>query len=244
MSFSVHDLRQFYASKGGVLIRRLMMRHIRTLWQDTAGLRVLGVGYAVPYLRPFTAEAERVVALMPDRLGVHRWPEQENEKGLVALCQEQELPIETESVDRLLVVHGFEHAHHPGEYLHELWRVLKSNGRMIIVTPNRLGLWARAEWTPFGHGNPYSHGQMTQLLQQNLFSVERSERALFMPPFRSLFLLRSAYRIENFGRYIIPGLAGLHIVEASKQVYGGIPVSAKGRDEKRVFVSRPGAIPT
>ena len=81
--------------------------------------------------------------------------------------------------------------------------------------------------------------------QQNLFVVERSERALFMPPFRSLFLLKGAYRLENFGRYIIPGLAGLHIIEASKQVYGGIPVSAaRTRNEKAVFVSRPAGIPT
>jgi SAM-dependent methyltransferase len=247
MSFSVHELRQFYASKPGALIRRLLLRRLRGLWPELPGLRVMGAGYAMPYLRPYTAEAERVFALMPDQLGVHRWPDGEGEKGLVALCREEELPVETESIDRLVVVHGFEHARQPDDYLQELWRVLKSNGRMMLVTPNRLGLWARAEWTPFGHGNPYSHGQVTQLLQHNLFSIERSERALFMPPFRSAFMLRSAYKVENFGRYAIPGLAGLHIIEASKQVYGGIPATVKtGRAARRGrgFAARPGAIPT
>jgi SAM-dependent methyltransferase len=244
MSFSVHDLRQFYGSKAGILIRRLVLRHIRGIWPELPGMRVLGCGYAVPYLRPYLSEAERVFALMPRQLGVHRWPEAESEKGLVALTAEDVMPVETESIDRLIVVHGFEHAQRPDIYLQELWRVLKSNGRLILITPNRLGLWARAEWTPFGHGYPSSPGQVTQLLQQNLFTIERSERALFMPPFRSLFMLRSAYKVENFGRYIIPGLAGLHIIEAGKQVYGGIPAAARSAKREPGFAVRPNTIPT
>ena len=240
MNYSVYDLKNFYREKSGALVRRILSRHIRDVWPDVRGMRLMGCGYALPYLRPYMQEAERSFAVMPGSIGVHFWPE--GERGLTCVSGETEFPVETESVDRILVVHGFEYAAQPGAYLHEIWRVLKSNGRLLMVVPNRLGLWARAEWTPFGHGTPYSPGQIAGLLRDNLLVHERTERGLYMPPFRSPLLLRTAYRIENVGRYVMPGLAGVYLVEASKQVYSGIPVKAPVRGEKRILVT--GAVPT
>ena len=178
-----------------------------------------GYGYAVPYLRAWGDAPERCVALMPAGRGVHHWPE--GEPNRVCLVNESELPLETESVDRILMVHALEHTQLPQTVLQEMWRVLKSNGRLLIIVPSRMGLWARADWTPFGHGTPYTAGQIAHYLQESLFAHERTEHALFMPPFRSFFVLRSAYLFESIGRYIFPGLAGLHLIEASKQVYAG-----------------------
>jgi hypothetical protein len=47
--------------------------------------------------------------------------------------------------------------------LREVWRVLAPNGRLLAVVPNRRGLWARIDTTPFGHGRPFSRGQVTHL---------------------------------------------------------------------------------
>lgn len=242
MNYSAQDLKNFYKSKNGLLVRRILARHIRNIWPDAKGCRVMGYGYAVPYLRAFAGDAERVFAVMPDRLGIHHWPEAEAEKGLACLSGEGLLPVETESVDRILLVHGFEYAVKPAPLLHEIWRVMKSGGRLLIVAPNRLGLWARADWTPFGHGTPYTLGQISQLLQQNLFTYERAESALFMPPFRSAFVLRGAYRIETLGKYIMPGLAGVHLVEAGKQVYAGTALRQHAAAGRRVLAT--GAVST
>jgi len=54
----VVDLRNFYAQQLGVVARRFVGRGIRARWQDTRDLRVLGVGYATPYLGLFREEAE------------------------------------------------------------------------------------------------------------------------------------------------------------------------------------------
>ena len=230
MSYSVYDLKQFYSRRAGRLVRRLVSSHIHEFWPDVTGQRVLGYGYAVPYLRgSWPGTAERVVAAMPARNGVHFWPE--GEKGRVCLTAEAELPFETESIDRLLVVHGLEYAESPDRLFQEFWRVLKGNGRLMMVVPSRLGMWARVDRTPFGHGTPYTLGQINNYLQHNLFVLERKERALFMPPFRSFFVLRTAYTFESFGRFIFPGLAGLHLVEASKQIYAASPKA--GREESR-----------
>jgi len=238
----VYNLKAFYNTKPGRLVRRLLVNHVVAMWPDLKDRRLMGYGYAVPYLRPLRAGTERTVAMMPSNLGVHFWPT--DEKGLVFLGAEDEWPIETESIDRLIIVHSMEQAHSPDVLLQEAWRVLKSNGRLILIVPNRMGLWARAEWTPFGHGTPYTSGQINQYLRDQLFVHERTERALFMPPFKSFFMLRALYAFENIGRAIFPGLAGIYLVEASKQLYAGAArtkTKAARMQGRRVAVS---AIPT
>lgn len=219
LSYSVHDIKAFYSKRGGRLIRRLISLRINDLWPGVKGMELCGHGYALPYFRPYRNEVDRCYALMPVKHNVLFWPD--NGPGCVALTNETMLPLETESVDRLLVVHGLEHAEDPNALLHEFWRVLKSNGKMIIVVPNRLGMWARADWTPFGRGVPYTHGQIIEYLKQNMFVHERSLKALYMPPFKSFWALRTAYMFESFGRIVFPGLAGVHVIEASKQIYAG-----------------------
>ena len=55
----VVDLRNFYAQRLGTVARRFVSRGIRARWNDTSSLRVLGIGYATPYLGLFREEAER-----------------------------------------------------------------------------------------------------------------------------------------------------------------------------------------
>lgn len=236
MSHTVYDLREFYGRRGGRLVRRLVSAHIHEFWPDIKGLDVMGYGYALPYLRSFQEKGANVFAAMPTPGGAHRWPEEG--RGLACLSAETELPFATESLDRILLVHGLEHAENPDALLGELWRVLKSNGRMLMIVPNRLGLWSRVDWTPFGHGTPYSMRQINGHLAKNLFAVERRENALFMPPFRSFLALRTAYMFESFGKFIFPGLAGLHLIEVSKQIYGCIPkgVAEKAGARRRVIL--------
>ncbi|HEY8192072.1 MAG TPA: methyltransferase domain-containing protein [Alphaproteobacteria bacterium] len=217
MYHSVYDLKDFYASHPGRLVRRLLTDHIRKMWPDLRGQRLMGYGYAPPYLRALMEGTERSFAVMPAGGGAHTWPE--GEANLACLSPESQLPVETESVDRILMVHGLEYAGSPQDVLHEMWRVLKSNGRLLMIVPSRRGFWARADWTPFGHGTPYTASQISHYLQESLFVHERTEKALYMPPFRSFFVLRTAYAFENLGRGIFPGLSGVHLIEASKQVY-------------------------
>ena len=148
----VVDLRNFYAQRLGTVARRLVGRGIRARWKDTRALRVLGVGYATPYLGLFREEAERCLALMPASQGVVRWPS--SRPALAALVEEDELPLTDSAVDRVLLVHALEMSTDPAELLREAWRVLAAGGRLLAVVPNRRGLWARMDTTPFGQGRP------------------------------------------------------------------------------------------
>ena len=101
--------------------------------------------------------------------------------------------------------------------------MLAPSGRMMAVVPNRRGVWTRTDTTPFGHGRPYSRSQITQLLRQTWFTPTAWGEALFMPPVAGGWFLRSAMAWERVGAALSLPFAGVHIVEATKQVYRAIP---------------------
>ncbi|MGB6620153.1 MAG: methyltransferase domain-containing protein, partial [Xanthobacteraceae bacterium] len=226
----VVDLRNFYSQQLGIVARRFVSRGIRARWSDTRALRVLGVGYATPYLGLFREEAERCLALMPAAQGVVRWPS--TRPALAALVEEDELPLTDSAVDRVLLVHALEMSSDPAELLREAWRVLAAGGRLLAVVPNRRGLWARMDTTPFGQGRPYSRTQITQLLRDTWFTPTGWGDALYVPPIPRGWFLRSAVAWERTGATLSAPFAGVHIVEATKQVYRSIPA----RREKRRLV--------
>ena len=168
MNMDVVDLRDFYATALGQVAARALRRKIRLIWPDLRDMDVLGVGYPVPYLNPLRNDGARVMVAMPSRQGVLHWPA---EGGVTTvLADEWELPFPDLSVDRVLIVHGLETTERIRPMLREAWRVLKGSGRLLIVAPNRRGLWARFERTPFGHGQPFSPRQISRLLRDNLFT--------------------------------------------------------------------------
>jgi SAM-dependent methyltransferase len=230
MSIDVVDLRHFYAQPLGMVARRLVGRGIKRNWPDVRGMRVLGIGYAPPYLGLFREEAERCLAFMPAAQGVIKWPSAR--PTLTALMDETELPLADAAVDRVLLVHGLEMAHDPTTVLREVWRVLASGGRLLAVVPNRRGLWARMDTTPFGHGRPYSRSQITSLLRETWFTPTGWGEALYVPPIPRNWFLRSARAWERTGAALSAPFAGVHVVEATKQVYRAIPA----RREKRRLV--------
>ncbi|MGA8172832.1 MAG: methyltransferase domain-containing protein [Methylocystis sp.] len=224
MSLDVVDLRAFYDSPLGEVARRLVSRVLRARWErQTAGLRLLGVGYATPYLEDFKGQAERALAFMPAAQGVSHWPL--NGRSATALVDATMMPLPDAVIDRILIIHALETGEHPRDLLEEVWRILAPGGRVIIVAPSRSGLWARLDTTPFGHGHPYSRGQLHDLLQESLFLPIFWGEALYVPPFERPSLLRSAPAFERIaGRFSLPG-GGVHVVEATKQLFR--PVSLR-----------------
>jgi SAM-dependent methyltransferase len=210
------DLREFYAGPLGSATRRLVGDHLRSRFKGMHGATVLGLGYALPYLDDWREEAERVVAFMPARQGVARWPQAG--PGLAALVDDTDLPLADASIDVALVAHGLELTE-PHAMLRELWRVMAPQGRVIFIVPNRRGMWARFDSTPFGHGQPYSRQQLNRMLTDQLFSPVQWGNALFVPPFDWTFLVRSAPAWERVGQRLSPGFAGVLMVEAIKEVY-------------------------
>ncbi len=214
----------FYTSARGAVTARLLRERLLSLWPDLAGESVLGIGHTAPYLRLWRGQARRCIALTPAQMGAARWPA--GAPNLSCSAEEDALPFPDLSFDRILLIHGLESAESARRLLRETWRVLKDDGRLLVVAPNRTGMWAYWESTPFGHGHPYSVRQLSRLLADALFRVERQEAALWMPPSRVRLILRAAPLLERAGRRLMPGLSGVTITEAVKDVYASVPVRA------------------
>ena len=215
MHLDVVELKAFYASHLGGIVRRILANRIRARWRRANGLVVMGIGFASPYLGSYRGEATRLAVLMPASQGALVWPA--NGPAQAVLVDEEQLPLPDNSVDRMLAVHCLEVSEGARPLLRELWRVLAPEGRILLVVPNRMGLWARREATPFGHGQPYSRAQLDRLLHDALFTPLEWSTALHMPPINHRWLVRWATAFERMGARFWPGFAGVLMVEAQKQ---------------------------
>jgi SAM-dependent methyltransferase len=232
MHVDVNELRAFYARPLGGVVRRLLGHRIRARWRDVEGLTVVGLGFATPYLAPYRAEAEALSAFMPASQGALVWPSRGETRSV--LVDEEALPMLDGSVDRMLVVHCLEGAARIGPLLREAWRVLAPEGRLLLVVPNRRGVWARAETTPFGFGRPYSRGQLERLLVEAMFTPFDWGWALHVPPIERAIVMRSATAFERIGSRVWPGFGGVILVEARKEL-----VAPRGH---RARVRAPGGL--
>lgn len=218
MHLDVLDLRNFYyRTQLGRVAQRAIRDQVVAMWPPLAGQTVAGFGFAVPLLRPYLAEARRVVGLMPGPQGVMPWPA--GMQNVSVLCEEHLWPLPTGLVDRLAIMHGLETSDDPSAVLAEAHRVLGPGGRALFIVPNRAGLWSRRDATPFGFGRPYSAGQLEAQLKRHGFTPERNLTVLHAPPSQAPFWLRSANLWEKIGRRLPWLSGGVLMVEASKQVY-------------------------
>jgi SAM-dependent methyltransferase len=200
----------------------MIARKLEEAWGPAAGLDVLGVGYATPYLEAFREKGRRAVAAMPAAQGVEVWPPQG--RVLSCLTDETALPFPNALFDRVLVVHALEEADDPLALMREVWRVLAPAGRVIVAAANRRGFWAGAESTPFGHGRPFTRGQLEALVLDAELHPLAWSRALFAPPLP--WAAPWAEGLEAAGPRLWPALSGLILLEAVKQTFA---VKPKGR---------------
>jgi len=237
----VIKLRNFYASPLGGAVADCIAGSIRRLWPDLDGLHLAGIGYAPPLLvRIGEATASRV-ALMPGPQGILPWPDPAYNAS--ALVEEDQLPLPDGAFDRVLLAHALEVADRIRGLLAESWRILAPGGRLIVVVPRRRGLWAGLERTPFANGQPYSRRQLSRLLSDNLLPEVRTATALYLPPlspFAHARLLRGA---ERLGRALLPGLGGVVILEAEKQIFRPVPMRLRAAPASSPAPVRPKLVP-
>ena len=238
MHIDVEDLRDFYKSRLGLLVRRRLLGRIRARWNERNVSSLVGLGFASPYLSA-AERARRVCAFMPDGQGALVWPR--SGKTRTVLVREDQLPLPDNSVDQFLVTHCLEVAERPRPMLREIWRVLSPEGRVLIVVPNRRGVWCRLDHTPFGQGSPFSRNQLERLLVDAMLTPEHWSSALYFPPMSQRFVARAAPTIERLGTPVGAMFAGVLIVEARKELVGPAGrVKSAQRLQELVTVRRDG----
>lgn len=231
------DLELFYASRRGQLARRLVGLQLRQLWPQAAGKTIVGLGFAMPYLDVFAEEAASTMALVPSGTAMQGWPE--HGPNRLAVFQDDEIPLADQSVDRLLLVHALETCRSLDRMMREIWRVLADDGRIVLIVPNRHGIWSHSDTTPFGQGSPFTASQLERLLARHLLVRGEIRRAMFMPPWNLNLAQRLAFPLERAGQRLLPQFGGILLAEAEKQLYLGAPSFQMARSRRRQYVALP-----
>ncbi len=226
-------LKEFYSSPLGQFVCNAVWRQVHDYWPETRDEVLLGIGFTTPYLVGYIGQSQRVIACMPAQQGVIHWPPQA--RNLTMLSDEAELPLPDNSVHRVLVVHAIENSEHVRGMLSEIWRVLAPGGRVLVVAPNRRGIWARAPRSPFAYGLPYTLHQLREVLSEHSFTPLKHTNALFFPPSGRRYILRAAKFMESVGRRFFPAIGGLLVLEAEKRIYAPIAQKAS-RSVRRIYI--------
>ncbi len=230
MFCDLSELRDFYETRLGRVVKAVLRRKLQAWWPSMTGECIVSLGYAIPLLRPLQQQTTQIFAIMPAGQGVIGWPREGPYRS--ALAYEGELPLPDNSVNALILMHAFEHTDNLQFMLEECWRVLTGNGCLVVIVPNRRSLWAHLERTPFGQGNTFRIGHIKRLLRIHRFTPIRYDSALYMPPFRNGLSLKAAEIWEKFGSRWLPDIAGVYMIEARKRLYAPIR-----------FQKRRGALP-
>src|ERR1700722_472129 len=69
MTADAHLAAEFYGSARGAVTARILRERLLAMWPAAAGESLLGIGYAMPYLRLWRDQATRCLALTPAQMG-------------------------------------------------------------------------------------------------------------------------------------------------------------------------------
>lgn len=229
----IHSLLAFYQSPLGKQVQQSLALALATYRPTHRDERVVGLGYCTPYLELFRSHSKNCFAFMPARQGASVWPNRQN--VATTLIFEEDLPLPDRCIDKIILVHALEQTENASETLREIWRVLAPNGKLIIVVANRRGFWCRSDATPFGSGEPYSRGQLTQIVKNAGFTCQALQEILHFLPTKNLNIRRFSAFFEKLQKQFFPYFGGVLIMEAQKNFYQGIPVLK--RRSQRIFSS-------
>ena len=229
---SVIQLRQFYSSRLGRLVKKRLRQRVLEQWGEHGNETVLGVGYAPPFLRALERHGGGpVVALMPADQGAIYWPVHTDNRSILA--DEALPPFSENSLQRVLMVHALECAAQPDEVLRAYWQLLAPGGRLLAFVPNRFGIWAHAGRSPFARGRSWRIGALKDAFEEAQFTLRDCSTALYAPPSTSWGWQRLAGLLEWAGRLLLPGFGGVIVIEAEKQIYAGIGIPVEPARARR-----------
>lgn len=216
---NIKDIKSFYSTPLGELVH-LYVQDVINSFLNVEQNTILTLGFPIPYLKEKWFKTNQFLIFMPASLGGMTWPTPE--KSRTAVVNELSLPLPNQSVDLLLVIHSLEFTSNPKAFMKEVDRILKIDGKVLLIVPNKRGVWGHLENTPFGYGQSFSMQQMTRLLSDQNFKTVKQERFLYFPPSQSLYTQSFFAPMEMIGSYLAPNLSGLNAILAEKRAYAPI----------------------
>lgn len=150
------------------------------------------------------------------------------------------LPVQSDSIDSLILPHTLEFEDNPHEVLREAERVLTGEGTLTIVGFDPFGPWAvrhrlaRGGFPP-GMARVLSERRVSDWLKLLGFDVDPARRFLYTLPFARTQHGRASEWMERGGRRVWPRLSGAYVLLAKKRVFRMTPLRLRYASRPRVI---------
>ena len=150
------------------------------------------------------------------------------------------LPIQSDSIDALLLPHTLELEADPHQVLREAGRVLRAEGCLVVVGFEPFGGWGlrgrvTAGGFPPGLDRLLSERRLADWLKLLGFDVDPAHRFLYTLPLARAQAGRPKRWAEGAGRVFWPRLSGAYVLRARKRVYSVTPIRLHYRSRPAVL---------
>lgn len=159
------------------------------------------------------------------------------------LCDNNALPVMSESMDVVLLPHILEFEDNPHQILRESERVLIGEGHLVIIGFNPLSFWGGwrlfLAWRdhPPWNGNYISLTRLKDWLTLLDFEIIKIEKFFFRPPLKNIRLMQSLKVMEQLGKYCWPYFGGVYLLVAKKRVVSMTPIKLQWQSRRHMITS-------
>ena len=146
-----------------------------------------------------------------------------------AVASNEALPLQSESVDAVLIHHALDYTPDNHRLLREAARVLIPGGKMLIVGFNPLSSWGVRKFFRWRNAAPWDARYITSSRVQDWlklleFSVDKVEHGAYLLPFTHNKVVAAASRFETLGQKLNAPVGAIYVIVACKQVMPLTPI--------------------
>lgn len=212
----------------GKILLGMEENHLAGLLKDQYGKHTLLIG--VPEQKPLLGASPTSLQYMLGPI-FNREP-----SSLYIEGDLHELPIQSGSVDLVLLAHLHEYIDNPHKLVSEACRIVKPEGHIVICGFNPFSLWGlkkklmRQQIVPFS-GNFISKNKIIEWLNLADFELISQDMLLFRPPMKSHTFFQRLKFLEWLGKKCYKPFGGVYVLQARAKVIPLTPIKMHWKQE-------------
>lgn len=162
----------------------------------------------------------------------------------IPVANNEALPLQSESVDAVLIHHALDYTPDSHRLLRESARVLMPGGKLLIIGFNPISSWGMRKLCRWRNSRPWdaryiSSSRVQDWLKLLDFSVDKVEHCAYLLPVKHTRFVNAAPKLEAFGQRFNAPLGAVYVIVACKQVMPITPILPRWPKLPRPVLVRP-----
>lgn len=231
-----NNLSEWYISYLGKILLTMEKARISRILPNLFGYHILQIGFpAGMSLLGSSRINHKIISCQPGLLNPEKNPD--------LLCCNSALPVQSESVDVVLLPHILEFEKNPHQILREAERALIGEGHLIVTGFNPASVWGLwrllLAWRdlPPWNGKYISLTRLRDWLTLLDFEIVKIEKFFFRPPFKNAKMMQRIKFLEPLGKYCWPYFGSIYLLVAKKRVMSMTPIKLQWQTRRRMIAS-------